>query len=60
MKRRQAKQSVGVMETIINNLVFAMRALAGGNYAITVVTACEERHVSVRIGDGEAVFPRAD
>ena len=122
----QAKQSVGVMETIINNLVFAMRAyrntepaelslnacvrstvellrtnrtfsgkvkfelmlgeddgiygvpakvmgrldefitnaamqvLANGDYTLTVKMACEEDHVSVRIGNDEVAFPRGD
>ncbi len=123
---QQAKQSVGVMETIINNLVFAlrayrntepaelslnacvrstvellrtnrtfsgkvkfgleldeddgiydvpakvmaqldafitdaaMRALADGDYVLTVETDCEEKQVSVRIGGAEVVFPRGD
>ena len=123
---QQAKHSVGVMETIINNLVFAMRAyrntepaelslnacvrstvellrtnrtfcgkvkfelelgeddgiydvpakvmgrldafitdaamraLADGDYALTVVTVCEGKQVSARVGDDEIVFPRGD
>ena len=38
----------------------ATRVLSDGGYVLTVKTVCHDRHVSVRIGDDEVIFGRAD
>ena len=36
----------------------ATRVLSDGEYVLTVKTVCDDRHVSVRIGDDEIIFPQ--